>query len=217
MSKKYVNYDTDTKEILGFYDDEIHGTLVSSTYDNDGQIIEEAYYNISTIPTPNFEILEAAWTEAIENGFDLVDEVQETMSIKVLEDALIIENAKIFKIKELNDLCESNIVAGFTSTALGTEHTYQSDRDDQINLMGMVIDNIDSVFKCLDNLAGNTWAYRVHTAAQLAAVLSDGKAMKLTYLQTFNDQQVQVQAIDYTDTVTYETLQDAIDAINAIV
>lgn len=118
------------------------------------------------------------------------------------------------KIEELNNACEERIVSGFTSSALGTPHTYQSERDDQTNLLGSVLDNLDSVYKCFD---GVTWAYRPHTIAQLKQVLADGKLMKLGYLQQCGALKDQVYAINVNDSVTYPTPTDVTNAINAIV
>lgn len=93
-----------------------------------------------------------------------------------------IDRVKTEKLVELSQACETAIISGFESSALGTAHTYQSDRDDQLNLVGMVTANVDDYFKCFD---GNTWDYRLHTASQLHQVLIDGKDQKLAHLQRF--------------------------------
>ncbi|EQA80840.1 hypothetical protein LEP1GSC193_2346 [Leptospira alstonii serovar Pingchang str. 80-412] len=41
-------------------------------------------------------------------------------------------------IKLVNSICESKIIAGFVSNALGAPYFYTSDRDDQLNLVGLV-------------------------------------------------------------------------------
>lgn len=48
---KYVHYDKKTNEILGYYDDEIH----------------------NTIPTPNFEISNDAWRQALSENANIAD------------------------------------------------------------------------------------------------------------------------------------------------
>ncbi len=88
-----------------------------------------------------------------------------------------------FKIKyygAINKACESEIVKGFTSSALGSEHTYQASRDDQSNLVGRVASGIDGQFKCYD---GTQWAFKPHTAEEIRQVLEDGDAVKLGFLQ----------------------------------
>lgn len=84
-------------------------------------------------------------------------------------------------IERLSGGCEAEIISGFYSSALGTPHLYQSERDDQLNLAGAVLVGIDRAFKCQD--ANGVWAEIPHTAAQLAQVLADGAAKKDTHLQ----------------------------------
>lgn len=48
---KYVNYNADTNEILGFYDDSIH----------------------ETIPTPNIKISDDEWKEALRIGANYIE------------------------------------------------------------------------------------------------------------------------------------------------
>lgn len=53
---KYVNYNTDTNEILGFYDDSIH----------------------KTIPTPNVKISDDEWQEALQIGANYIEKGKPT-------------------------------------------------------------------------------------------------------------------------------------------
>jgi hypothetical protein len=128
--------------------------------------------------------------------------------------------AASLRIATLSADCEAAITGGFMSEALGTPHAYQSDRDDQLNLVGAVSANADIPFKCLD---GNTgiWAYRPHTAAQLKQVLADGAAVKLQHLQRFGLLRDQVQSIvaattllpddpDYMDDATARAALDTV-------
>lgn len=112
------------------------------------------------------------------------------------------------RISELSLDCETAIVNGFTSSALGTAHRYQSDRDDQLNLIGAAHPGVDMPFKCAD--ADGAWAYRHHTAAQLQQVLSDGAAVKLTHLQAFAEKKVAVEIIAAAATMTDEEKRAAI-------
>lgn len=126
-------------------------------------------------------------------------------------DVELLEDDKATKIDSLSKSCEFDIIAGFTSDALGATHTYQSDRDDQLNLIGMVSAGTDDYFKCHD---GTAWSYQLHTIAQLKQVLADGKLIKLQKLQAFADKKAQVEAVAITDTVTYA---DAVASLEAIV
>lgn len=53
---KYVNYNADTNEILGFYDDSIH----------------------KTIPTPNVKISDDEWQEALRIGANYIEKGKPT-------------------------------------------------------------------------------------------------------------------------------------------
>ncbi|RAZ49210.1 hypothetical protein [Campylobacter hyointestinalis] len=72
---KYVNYDKKSNEILGYYDSEIH----------------------ETIPTPNIEISDEAWQEAISiNATHVKPETKELYKLEPEE--LVIQEPKIDKI-----------------------------------------------------------------------------------------------------------------------
>lgn len=113
----------------------------------------------------------------------------------LLEQKLALE--KEIRIEELSKQCESTILQGFESSALGTTHKYDSDVYDQINLMGswLICLNISGSipYACKD-IATGLKTYETHTAAQMAQVLSDGATFKLLYLQTFNALRDQVNA-----------------------
>lgn len=91
-----------------------------------------------------------------------------------------IDKLKSRKKNEINRACEAQIVAGFTSATLGEIYHYQSDRDDQLNLIGLVSAGSGDILKCADDADGapGEWEYRPHTIDQLRQVLSDGKDYK---------------------------------------
>lgn len=115
------------------------------------------------------------------------------------------------KVSELSGACEADIVSGFTSSALGTECTYQSDRDDQLNLIGAVSSGVDMTFKCKDS--SGVWDYRTHTAAQLQQVMSDGASVKHTKLNRFNQLRADVNAILDDAALTDDEKRTQIEAI----
>ena len=102
-----------------------------------------------------------------------------------------LKEMKTSKLTSLNTFCEAAIVGGFTSSALGSEHTYQSDRDDQVNLMGLVTAGNDDVLKCFD---GYTWNWKQHTVSQLKKVFNDGAAFKKEQLIKANTLKAQIEA-----------------------
>lgn len=113
-----------------------------------------------------------------------------------------IDSIKISKISLINTSCETAIISGFKSSSLQAEYLYQSDRDDQLNLMGLAANGIDNFLKCglativLENSIEKeviTWDYKLHTIAQLKQVLGDGAKYKLDLLTKANTLKIQVQ------------------------
>ncbi|MBL4761401.1 MAG: hypothetical protein JKY93_01720 [Gammaproteobacteria bacterium] len=96
------------------------------------------------------------------------------------------------KLLEIKAACENAIVSGFSSSALGVAHYYQSDRDDQINLIGAALANIDRPYRCTDDQSiDQFWP---HTALQLQQVLADGAVAKQTYLEKTEQLKNQIHA-----------------------
>lgn len=87
--------------------------------------------------------------------------------------------ARQLKATEISSACETGIMAGFVSAALGDDHHYPADMTDQANLTASVMRSTltadgpaeEYPFKCADG-AGN-WQFRPHTAAQIQQVGKD--------------------------------------------
>lgn len=85
-------------------------------------------------------------------------------------------------IAALTAQCAAAIVGGYTSSALGSVHTYPSKTTDQINMMGSVsasllpglADDWSTPFWCADS--DGVWAFRMHSIAQIQTAGADGKA-----------------------------------------
>jgi hypothetical protein len=74
--------------------------------------------------------------------------------------------------------CKQAIVGGFVSDALGSEHTYASKPEDQVNLIGAVASGLPSVdFWCADQ--DGAWSLAPHTAAQIHQVLADAAIQRM--------------------------------------
>ena len=58
----------ENNNILGWYLEEIHAIKVEAEYDENGELIKEAYYDLSKIPTPNKEVVKAVYLNALENN-----------------------------------------------------------------------------------------------------------------------------------------------------
>lgn len=98
------------------------------------------------------------------------------------------------KVNELSEMCHDDIIKGFISDALGVPYLYDSEEEDQINLVGAVsvldglasIDpNITMEFACKD-LTTMQKSYIPHTQTQLRTVLLQGAMIKSQKLQYFN-------------------------------
>ena len=194
---KYAHYKKTNGKLLGWYDSEVHGIYVPEipeVLNADGTVKTPAvpsYYDVSGLPTPNIEVSEADWQVAIDNNYNYVDATTNTLSYK---DFRTLAELKTSKTNEINSACSKAITSGFTSSALGTPHTYQSEQTDQLNLIGVVTAGTDDYFKCgVTDANGNiTWNYELHTIVQLQQVLADGKAHKQALLQKANTLKVQV-------------------------
>lgn len=91
---------------------------------------------------------------------------------------------KEFKIKKLNETCENEIIKGFTSL---NGHTYRTDRDDQINMMGQkyyLIDNpsVTTVLWKTEDLG-----YIEHTRDEWLSVYNEAFSHKQKQLFKYND------------------------------
>ncbi len=99
--------------------------------------------------------------------------------------------------KLVNSICESKIIAGFTSSALGAPHFYSSDRDDQLNLIGLVSLIVPVLYKCTDETGIKE--ERKHTFDQIKQVLGDGVARKTFLLQRCASLKAIIQSIETVD------------------
>ncbi|WP_078124044.1 hypothetical protein [Leptospira alexanderi] len=87
------------------------------------------------------------------------------------------EKLKDLAIRTVNSICTWWICNGFSSNALGSVHYYNSDRDDQINLLGLASLETSEMLKCAaDSITKKE--YVLHTSEQLKKVLMDGASRK---------------------------------------
>ncbi|NCN11276.1 MAG: DUF4376 domain-containing protein [Leptospira sp.] len=126
---------------------------------------------------------------------DLIDETNETTDIPLADEPYqkhvqgqgwqvdLVKKKESLSAKA-NQICSHKIVSGFTSNALGSIHSYDSDRDDQLNLIGSVSQGTDVYYMCKNS--DDVAEYRPHTAEQIKQVLADGAQRKLFLLQRAN-------------------------------
>ena len=121
-----------------------------------------------------------------------------------------LDDIKAERIAILRAACESAIVDGFTSAALGSPHTYPSDIKAQINLMGSVTDSLipslpadwKTPFWVCDE--AGSWKWEMHNATQIQQAGRDGKA---------NVVRNQTKLDDLTSAVTAAKTKKAVEAV----
>lgn len=124
--------------------------------------------------------------------------------------AFSITNARAIKAVSISAACEQFIMSGFNSNALGTNHTYPSNRDDQLNLSGTiqrtmmlgVLPTDTFAFLCKDS--NGIWAYAMHTATQMQQAGKDA----YSYILNARVRNATLQA-----QITAATTQASLDAI----
>lgn len=84
----------------------------------------------------------------------------------------------------INAACEAAIVSGFWSSALGGPYQYSSQLEDQLNLTGVILANMDTLYGCRD--ASGAKDLRLHSVVQIRQVGDDFTAIKLQLLQKAN-------------------------------
>lgn len=96
--------------------------------------------------------------------------------------SISLTQAKATQLSRASQACAAAITSGFTSSALGSAHTYPSSLTDQANLVTHVMSSLlpglpstwTTPYICCD--ASGVWAYQDHTAAQIQQVGADWKA-----------------------------------------
>jgi len=162
-----------SKSTGGFYDTAIHGENIPS------DVVEITAAEHSALLEAQSQ---GKRIEADVNGFPVAVDMPPPS----------LDSVKASKSTEINAACASSIVGGFTSSALGAPHTYDSALEDQLNLIGAVGLGIDMPYRCAD--AAGVKEFRLHTAAQLKQVAADGARVKLTALEKAAALKAQVQA-----------------------
>lgn len=172
-----------------------------AAYNTQGQIV--AYYDNIDSPAPSgvqvLNITEAQWQECIaQPGWTVQNGV--LVAPPAPTAAQLLAQAQAAQISIITQACAAAITSGFTSSALGSAHTYPSGLTDQANLTANVLSSLlpglpstwTTPQLCQD--ASGVWAYVAHTAAQIQQVGSDGKAAILGYLTKKASLQAEIEA-----------------------
>lgn len=171
-----------------------------AAYDDSGAIV--AFYDSKDSPPPAgasvLAITDAEWQTCISTpGYTISGGA--LLAPPAPTDAELLAGAQATQIALLRASCSVAIVSGFTSSALGSPHTYPTQITDQINLMGaakageLATDPSWTVsFWCVDGTG--TWVYAPHTAAQIAQAFVDGAAQRMAYSTQLDNLTKQVMA-----------------------
>jgi len=114
-----------------------------------------------------------------------------------IKDQLPLEDAIALKVNEINAIVANKIIGGFASSALGDTHYYQSDKEDQLNLIGAIATGVDQYFKCSPD--NQNWEFKLHTNDELKVVINDGAAVKLHLLTIANDLKLRAKSASSID------------------
>ncbi|MEC0231277.1 XkdW family protein [Paenibacillus alba] len=149
--------------------------------DSDGNGAYIAQWNLEK-PKPTEAELKAAW-----------DDMQPTPE-KALNDD------RYSKINTLNAACNTSILGGFTSDALGENNAYDFGYDDQINLGGML--NAISAGIITDNIIWKASGVpQHHTIEQFKSVFAAGLEWKNTNIGKYLILKAQVSAATTTEEI----------------
>lgn len=85
----------------------------------------------------------------------------------------------------VNAACLQEITGGFWSEALGDRQFYDTELEDQLNLTGMILRGLGSVYACRDE--SGVKAFLEHTSEQLRQVGDEFTEFKLQRLRKAND------------------------------
>lgn len=100
----------------------------------------------------------------------------------VPEPMLTLESARNRKIEDINQAAGDELIGGFWSNGSGQNCFYDTDIEDQLNMIGAVLANEDTYYRCfVEGIEEKQWV--PHTAAQLRQVFDDGKLWKTQILQ----------------------------------
>lgn len=108
----------------------------------------------------------------------------------------------------INVSCRETIVEGFLSSALGTSHRYDSEIEDQINLIGATIaagSGTTISYNCYDDNGTKLW--HVHTPAQMLQVYVDGlmfKSIQLNKASTLKNLIDAATTIEEVETIEWQ-------------
>ena len=146
-----------------------------AAYNESGSIV--AFYDTVDSPAPStattIEITDEQWQSCLATpGYTILD--GEIVAPLPPTSAQLLASAQAYQSAILTAACASSIVAGFTSSSLGSEYTYPSKVTDQANQVSIAASASGGLLWCAT--PGGTWALVQHTQEQAQAVQSSFSA-----------------------------------------
>lgn len=160
-----------------------------------------AFYDSVDSPVPAevtnvIEITDAEWQAAIcTPGYTVIKGA--LTAPPAPSAAQLLAAAQSAQVALVSAECEMAILAGFTSSALGTAHNYPSSHTDQRNLQSVVSASQgqpSSWGAPLWCAASGLWAFTSHTAAQVQQVNADWVAFRVAAQQKYANLVDQINA-----------------------
>lgn len=181
-------------------------------------------YTITTDKLPQESKLQAITTidgVTYYYGIPDIDNCESSENTKEYLETLIV-NARQEKNAELNATCNS-LLANFKSSATGVERIYDSEVEDQLNIIALVAAGVDSYLRCA--LPGAPKENIKHTAEQMKQIFADGLKYKSIIigicgiLKSFVESQTSIDRIRSINWMWFDTdsqtIVDPADIVNA--
>ena len=145
-----------------------------------GQVMEILHYDPTGMFHPDLVFVQAP--SYVEEGWlfdgELFSPPEMTEEVEIV---ITLGDAKINRVNVINRAVALAIEGGYISAALGAPHMYDSELEDQVNLIGVLALGVDHPFACVNEQGIRD--YRMHTAQQIRQVAADGAARKMQLLQ----------------------------------
>jgi len=170
-----------------------------AAFDAQGNIT--AFYDSVDSPVPEgvtstLAITDAQWQACISTpGYKVVSGA--LVAPPAPTAAKLLAQAQAAQIALVNKGCQTTILGGFTSSALGSARTYPSTDTDQRNLLSASIASMGQPAGWTTSLwcaAGSVWSFAAHTAEQVRQINEDWLAFRVAAQQRYADLQAKIGA-----------------------
>lgn len=182
-----------------------------AAYNAQGAVI--GFYDSDDSPAPQgidaINITDAEWQSCLASqGYTVANGILIAPAAPTSDE--ILASAKATQTSDLSGDCQTAIMAGFSSSALGSVHSYPSALTDQLNMQTALAASQGQATAWTSNLWCGTdgmWSFAPHTADQLLQVNADFVTARTAAQSKYAGLIAQVNAAD---TNTVEAVQSII-------